>query len=131
MRGRQLVAIGTVCLLVGGISFEASSTSHSECNSGLGQLGQAFSGQLQRDCVVAEVAYTGGGIGALAGVSMMVAGLVTGDRRRYPPAPGWYPDPTDPRQRRWWSGHAWTGHVHPWPPPASRQSPPSNPWGAP
>lgn len=25
-----------------------------------------------------------------------------------PTAPGWYPDPQDPRRERWWSGRAWT-----------------------
>ncbi len=26
-------------------------------------------------------------------------------------APGWYTDPQDPRQLRWWSGEGWTEHV--------------------
>jgi hypothetical protein len=25
--------------------------------------------------------------------------------------PGWYPDPTDDFERRWWDGDAWTEHV--------------------
>jgi hypothetical protein len=28
-------------------------------------------------------------------------------------APGWYADPNDPQQLRWWSGAAWTEHVSP------------------
>jgi hypothetical protein len=28
-------------------------------------------------------------------------------------APGWYTDPHDPRQLRWWSGDGWTEHVSP------------------
>jgi hypothetical protein len=27
------------------------------------------------------------------------------------PAPGWYEDPLDPADRRWWNGQAWTEHV--------------------
>lgn len=27
------------------------------------------------------------------------------------PEPGWYPDPTDSRAYRWWSGGAWTDHL--------------------
>lgn len=26
--------------------------------------------------------------------------------------PGWHPDPSDPRQQRWWDGTAWTVHTH-------------------
>ena len=29
------------------------------------------------------------------------------------PAPGWYADPSDPRQNRYWDGAAWTEHVSP------------------
>lgn len=29
------------------------------------------------------------------------------------PAAGWYTDPRDPLQRRWWDGSQWTGHVRP------------------
>jgi len=27
------------------------------------------------------------------------------------PAPGWFPDPGDPAQERWWSGEGWTEHA--------------------
>ncbi|UVJ38717.1 DUF2510 domain-containing protein [Arthrobacter sp. CJ23] len=27
--------------------------------------------------------------------------------------PGWYPDPSDPRQMRWWDGARWTAHLAP------------------
>jgi hypothetical protein len=29
------------------------------------------------------------------------------------PTPGWYPDPGDPTQHRWWDGEAWTAEVSP------------------
>jgi hypothetical protein len=29
------------------------------------------------------------------------------------PAPGWYPDPHDRAQQRYWDGDAWTEHRHP------------------
>ncbi len=29
------------------------------------------------------------------------------------PDAGWYPDPMDARQQRWWDGDAWTGHTVP------------------
>jgi hypothetical protein len=29
------------------------------------------------------------------------------------PAPGWYPDPGDPTQRRWWDGESWTDQIAP------------------
>jgi hypothetical protein len=35
-------------------------------------------------------------------------------------APGWYADPHDPRQLRWWSGEAWTEHVSPKSAPATQ-----------
>lgn len=28
-----------------------------------------------------------------------------------PPPPGWYPDPTDRQDHRWWDGAAWTDHA--------------------
>ncbi len=31
------------------------------------------------------------------------------------PAPGWYEDPTDPLQQRYWDGTTWTDHVAPRP----------------
>jgi hypothetical protein len=31
------------------------------------------------------------------------------------PVPGWYPDPRDPRQRRFWDGTRWTDHLAPRP----------------
>lgn len=33
-----------------------------------------------------------------------------------PPAvvpPGWFPDPQGSGRQRWWSGTAWTDHIHP------------------
>ena len=33
------------------------------------------------------------------------------------PPPGWYPDPLDPRVRRYWDGRSWTFHVAPYPAP--------------
>lgn len=39
-----------------------------------------------------------------------------------PPA-GWYPDPADPKQERYWAGESWTHNVRPWagamPPPTA------------
>ncbi|RRD03509.1 DUF2510 domain-containing protein [Arachnia propionica] len=34
-------------------------------------------------------------------------------------APGWYPDPQDPHQQRFWNGSQWTGQTHPTSPPSS------------
>lgn len=28
-------------------------------------------------------------------------------------APGWYRDPADDEQLRWWDGHAWTSYTRP------------------
>ena len=33
--------------------------------------------------------------------------------------PGWYPDPHNPSQQRYWDGHTWTDNVAPLPPPAA------------
>jgi hypothetical protein len=49
-----------------------------------------------------------------------------------PPA-GWYADPEDPSQQRYWDGTTWTEHRVPGPPPAAQQptqppTQPSDPW---
>jgi hypothetical protein len=31
------------------------------------------------------------------------------------PSAGWFPDPQQPGQLRYWDGHGWTGHIHPIP----------------
>lgn len=39
------------------------------------------------------------------------------------PAPGWYPDPTSPGQRRYWDGRGWTNNTAPGAVPPSRTQP--------
>ena len=46
-------------------------------------------------------------------------------------APGWHPDPQDPRQLRWWDGTTWTAHVSPSPPTAPGAPTAVPPWSAP
>lgn len=40
------------------------------------------------------------------------------------PSAGWYPDPSDPRRLRWWTGIGWTDATTPWVPEGGA-SPPS------
>ncbi|MFB7252503.1 DUF1524 domain-containing protein [Microbacterium sp. NPDC056234] len=40
------------------------------------------------------------------------------------PAAGWYPDPSDQRQNRWWNGSGWTEHVQQIQPPGAAQAVP-------
>lgn len=63
-----------------------------------------------------------------------------GDDGRERPAPGWYPDPENPENRRWWDGIAWSTFSEPLdggrsPAPSSGTSvvpgpPPSAPGGS-
>lgn len=41
------------------------------------------------------------------------------------PIPGWYNDPFDTSQIRWWDGAAWTEHAKPFPNPAAPEIPPA------
>lgn len=40
-------------------------------------------------------------------------------------APGWFPDPSDPRRRRYFDGTSWTDHYLPAGPPTSALGPPT------
>lgn len=40
------------------------------------------------------------------------------------PAPGWFPDPENPKQTRWWDGQQWTAQTAP-PPPTGMLPPPA------
>lgn len=46
------------------------------------------------------------------------------------PPPGWYPDPSNITQRRWWDGYCWTTATHPRPSPGGEfvRSLPWTPW---
>jgi hypothetical protein len=46
-------------------------------------------------------------------------------------APGWYPDPQDPGQTRWWDGSAWTESTQPAAPPAYAAPPYQAPYPPP
>jgi len=41
------------------------------------------------------------------------------------PAAGWFPDPENPKQTRWWDGQQWTAQTAPPPPPTGLLPPPA------
>lgn len=60
-----------------------------------------------------------GGFIVLVGLVLLIVGLVR--RRQRPvaytgggplPPAGWYPDPADPTQQRYWDSHQWTDQTH-------------------
>lgn len=46
------------------------------------------------------------------------------------PGPGWFVNPEDDRQLRWWSGEGWTEHKQPKPPAQEPEAPPYVPMGS-
>lgn len=46
------------------------------------------------------------------------------------PGPGWFANPEDDRQIRWWNGEGWTEHKQPKPPDQVPEAPPYVPMGS-
>jgi len=73
------MAILGVLLLVGGVIAYSLGSSHTaDCYSGLGQLGRAFSAQLEKECQNWEYAKTGGVAGIVGGALFMAAAFLSG-----------------------------------------------------
>ncbi len=111
-RGRDLIVAGVIAMVVGALGYLIENQNHAACNSGLGELGQAFSGPLTRSCTGANLIWLAGIAAFFLGVLFLVAGLTLVNNHRRPgPAPGWYPDPHHPSQLRYWDGARWTPHI--------------------
>lgn len=100
-------------MALGALAYLFEYQNYSVCNSGLGQLGQAFSRSASRSCTYTNLIWLGGVGVFLLGVILLVAGLilVANHQRPETPAPGWYPDPQQPAELRYWDGDKWTPHT--------------------
>jgi hypothetical protein len=76
-------------------------------------------GSILRSVVAWVVTGAVGGVIFLIGLVLLIVGLVR--RRQRPvqyagggplPPAGWYPDPSDPSQQRYWDSHQWTDQTY-------------------
>ena len=122
-----LAIVGGIALSGGLVGTLLEVTNHNACDSGLGQVGQAFSEGLTRQCGLDNGIFYTGLVAAVVGVVLIVAALVVGaqryplgpraNQRQAPPSPpGWYPDPSGVPQMRWWDGGSWGAQSAPHPP---------------
>jgi hypothetical protein len=77
-------------------------------------------GSILRSVVAWVVTGAIGGLVFLIGLVLLIVGLVRRRRRPVPyagaagalPPAGWYPDPSDPSQQRYWDSHQWTDQTY-------------------
>jgi hypothetical protein len=78
-----------VPFLRAGDSHLSVSTAHGICSSTLGQFAQAASGQVQLDCTAVTVGYWGGILAGIAGLVLIVVGIIRMSAERAEPPPSW------------------------------------------
>ena len=75
-----LLAFGIVLLVVGGLLFMMGYNGVQDYQSTLGQIGRAFSHSVQQEYQMYMLMETGGGIVALVGFVLSIAGAVAGKK---------------------------------------------------
>jgi len=126
-RSPRAKTIRTAALVGGGILLVFGLLASCSTHSRLGPTangGEAFGRIIGMLAVMLILAAVGAGIGALIGLTIA---SIRGDSRDVPdpaavPA-GWYPDPADLPQHRFWDGTVWTEHTAPAGAPAPTSAP--------
>lgn len=116
---------GGICLGGGILAFLVENNNHDFCKSGLGELGQALSHNVANQCTADNGIWTLGVVAMVIGATLLVGGVVVTTRSQNmrasqgppldppPQPPGWYADPFEPSQFRWWDGLRWTTRRRP------------------
>jgi len=107
---------GIITTGIGVIGWVFVSNANSQCQSGLGQLAQAFSTQTANDCQVVGIVHLLAVVAIVVGIILVLVGVVNLAKSPATPMhhpPGWYDDPNSSGSQRWWDGHRWTDYRRP------------------
>jgi Protein of unknown function (DUF2510) len=125
-RERNLLGSGGALLVIGIFGAWLTYSNHSVCSSSIGAIAQGLSKNAAIQCTLWSGAFYLSVLAAIAGVALLVIGMVLQHLQGGLPGtgkklPGWYRDQMG--VLRWWDGRTWTNLKQPeppipmWPPP--------------
>ena len=75
-----LLAAGIIMMVFGTIVFLSVEQTQSDCQSFVGQVGRAFSGDMEQRCQIVKLTQIGGAVLFIIGIGLTTGGAVTKGR---------------------------------------------------